>query len=230
MRAKTDAFAHALADLFRQPSDGTLVRARLQDELDFLHRFLFKNFHAKLFDLVKFPHHVFYGAGKNVDATDNKHIIHPAQHATLQSQERFAAWAGLVAGLNQIAGAVTNHGAADPAEVGDDQLAFSPSSTAAPVSGSRISAINSLSLTWTPPVWDWHRIRRRQPRWLQGDQSILLQDSSIIFFVLGMLAPGSPAWRVILMVDSLARSKPAFLASEAMCSAYVGVQISTVAP
>ena len=46
----------------------------------------FKNFHAKLFDLVKFPHHVFYGAGKNVDATDNKHIIHAAQHATLQQR------------------------------------------------------------------------------------------------------------------------------------------------
>ena len=102
--------------------NGDLVGARLQNDPDLLHRFLFKNLDAKLFDLRKFPHDVFNGAGKYVDATDYNHIIHPPQHATLQKQKWPAAWTRLVARLNQIAGSITDDGTADPAEIGDNQF------------------------------------------------------------------------------------------------------------
>src|SRR5207249_10231665 len=80
--------------------------------------------HVQLADLSKRPSHVRHATWRPIATPHNDHIIRPDQDSTLQTDEEPAALARFTSGLHEIAGPVANHRAANPAEIGNSQLAF----------------------------------------------------------------------------------------------------------
>ncbi len=62
--------------------------------------------------------------GNTLTPLTDDHIIHPSQDATFEQQKGPAAGTRFIARLHQIAGAVTNHRAADATEIGEHKLAL----------------------------------------------------------------------------------------------------------
>ena len=149
----------------------------------------------------------------------------------LQKQKWPTAWTRLVARLNQIAGSITDDGTADPAEISDNQFTlFSVTDGPANV------GVQNLSNKFTFVNVDGCRLR------------LALETESSYFgracMIIALRAPG-----LFNHLSCARNTRPGFArmdgyfygglfgeihagfrASDAMCSAYVGVQTSTVAP
>jgi hypothetical protein len=111
-------------DHLSDQASGRFGRLTLKDQAKIGQGRGFEDFHSELDNLLVTPHDVLDSTGINIVPVNDHHIIRSPHDATLEAQPGPTARARLRVGDDPVPRAIADDGAAPPAEIGDNKLAF----------------------------------------------------------------------------------------------------------